>query len=68
MDKAVNSRFDLNGDGAVDLKDLAYAAKVAGVTVSAVAAMHLVTFSASRSSNAVPQFAPTGVMTFHASG
>ena len=34
MDNAVSSRFDLNGDGTVDLKDLAYAAKVAGVTVT----------------------------------
>lgn len=47
MDKAVNSRFDLNGDGAVDLKDLAWAAKVAGVTVSAAAAAIGVTASTS---------------------
>ena len=52
MDNAVSSRFDLNGDGAVDLKDLAYAAKVAGVTVSAAAAAVGVTAAASAAAGA----------------
>lgn len=52
MDNAVSSRFDLNGDGAVDLKDLAYAAKVAGVTVSAAATAVGVTAAVSAAAGA----------------